>query len=114
LQGDEVDRDHRLDLRRACMQFDRNGRDRDVDDEGIDPEHELRGDDDREPLVKALHRVRDTSGICSRCRAVICPSGGLLNRVSSPLYKNISLPPSGKSSLQIRAIPPHKSNCAEK
>src|SRR6266850_8253533 len=29
------------------MQLDRDGRDRDVDDEGVDPEHELRGDDDR-------------------------------------------------------------------
>ncbi len=27
---------------------------------------------------RALHRVRDTSGICSRRRVVICPSGGLL------------------------------------
>jgi hypothetical protein len=39
---------------------------------------------------------------------VICPSGGLSTGVSSPLCKNISLHPSGKSSLQIRAIPPHK------
>jgi hypothetical protein len=38
---------------------------------------------------------------------VICPSGCFLNRVSIPLCKNISLHPSGKSSLQIRAIPPH-------
>jgi hypothetical protein len=30
---------------------------------------------------------------------VICPSGGLLTGVSSPLCKNISLHPSGKSSL---------------
>jgi hypothetical protein len=36
---------------------------------------------------------------------VICPSGIF---VSSPLCKNISLHPSGKSSLQIRAIPSHK------
>jgi hypothetical protein len=36
--------------------------------------------------------------------AVICPSGSF---VSSPLCKNISLHPSGKSSLQIRAIPSH-------
>jgi hypothetical protein len=40
--------------------------------------------------------------------SVICPSGCFLNRVSSPLCKNISLHPSGKSSLQIRAMPPHK------
>jgi hypothetical protein len=39
---------------------------------------------------------------------VICPSGGLLTGVSSPISKNISLHPSGKSSLQIRAIPPHQ------
>jgi hypothetical protein len=37
--------------------------------------------------------------------AVICPSGSF---VSSPLCKNISLHPSGKSSLQLRAIPPHQ------
>jgi hypothetical protein len=40
-----------------------------------------------------------------RAAVVICPSGIF---VSSPLCKNISLSPSGKSSLQIRAIPPHK------
>jgi hypothetical protein len=45
--------------------------------------------------------------ICSRRRLVICPSGVLLKGLSSPLCKNISLHPSGKSSLQIRAIPPH-------
>jgi hypothetical protein len=39
---------------------------------------------------------------------VICPSGGLLTGVSSPVCKNISLHPSGKSSLQIRPIPPHQ------
>src|ERR1700731_3857934 len=39
---------------------------------------------------------------------VICPSGAFLTGVSSPLCKNISLHPSGKSSLQIRAIPPHR------
>ena len=42
-------------------------------------------------------------------REVICPSGIF---VSSPLCKNISLHPSGKSSLQIRAIPPHKGRIA--
>jgi hypothetical protein len=45
--------------------------------------------------------------ICSRRRLVICPSGALMKILSSPLCKNISLHPSGKSSLQIRAIPPH-------
>ncbi len=43
-----------------------------------------------------------------KLREVICPSGGLLTGVSSPFCKNISLHPSGKSSLQIRAIPPHQ------
>ena len=43
--GDQVDRDHSLDLRGARVQFGRDRRDRDVDDEGIDPEHELRRDD---------------------------------------------------------------------
>jgi hypothetical protein len=45
---------------------------------------------------------------CSRRRPVICPSGLLLKGLSSPFCKNISLHPSGKSSLQIRAIPPHQ------
>src|ERR1700694_4565041 len=43
----------------------------------------------------------------TRPALVICPSGGLLTGLSSPLCKNISLHPSGKSSLQIRAIPSH-------
>jgi hypothetical protein len=47
-------------------------------------------------------------GICSRRRVVICPTGAYSKILSSPLCKNISLHPSGKSSLQIRAIPPHK------
>jgi|GEM_PF-3323911 hypothetical protein len=51
--------------------------------------------------------------ICSRRRLVICPTGVLLKILSSPLCKNISLHPSGKSSLQIRAIPPpHKGRIA--
>src|SRR5450432_3453321 len=37
---------------------------------------------------------------------VICPSGGLLKGVSTPFCKNISLHPSGKSSLQIRLSHP--------
>jgi hypothetical protein len=45
--------------------------------------------------------------ICSLRRLVICPSGVWMKRLSSPICKNISLHPSGKSSLQIRAIPPH-------
>ena len=38
---------------------------------------------------------------------VICPSGVVAIFLSIPLCKNISLHPSGKSSLQIRAVPPH-------
>jgi hypothetical protein len=38
---------------------------------------------------------------------VICPSGVVAIFLSSPLCKNISLHPSGKSSLQLRAIPSH-------
>ena len=45
------------------------------------------------------------SGTRAERALVICPSGIF---VSSPLCKNISLHPSGKSSLQIRGIPPHK------
>jgi hypothetical protein len=40
---------------------------------------------------------------------VICPSGIF---VSSPLCKNISLHPSGKSSLQIRAVSPTEGRIA--
>jgi hypothetical protein len=39
---------------------------------------------------------------------VICPSGVVAIFLSSPVCKNISLHPSGKSSLHIRAIPSHK------
>jgi hypothetical protein len=39
---------------------------------------------------------------------VICPTGARSKILSSPLCKNISLHPSGKSSLQVRAIPPHQ------
>jgi hypothetical protein len=38
---------------------------------------------------------------------LICPSGVISIFLSSPLCKNISLCSSGKSSLQIRAIPSH-------
>jgi hypothetical protein len=37
-----------------------------------------------------------------------CPTGKSAIWLSSPICKNISLHPSGKSSLQIRAIPPHQ------
>src|ERR1700730_18046310 len=40
--------------------------------------------------------------------ALICPTGKSVDRLSSPLCKNISLHPSGKSSLQILAIRPHQ------
>ncbi|MGX1359226.1 hypothetical protein AB7M46_004283 [Bradyrhizobium elkanii] len=46
--GDQVDRDHGLDLRRRRVQLRRDRRDRDVDDEGIDTEHELRRHHDRQ------------------------------------------------------------------
>src|ERR1700676_4296768 len=52
--------------------------------------------------------VRETPQGLVGMGAGICPSGCFLNRVSTPLCKNISLHPSGKSSLQLRAIPPHK------
>ena len=38
---------------------------------------------------------------------LICPTGCPAILMSSPICKNISLHPSGKSSLQIRAIPSH-------
>lgn len=55
--GDQIDGDHGLDLRGTRMQLDRDGRDRNVDDEGIDAEHELRGDDDRKhrPAARGIH-----------------------------------------------------------
>jgi hypothetical protein len=48
-----------------------------------------------------LISIRDTSGICSRCGVVICPSGGLLTGVSSPLCKNISVFTHPKSLLEL-------------
>jgi len=59
--GDQINRDHGLDLRRAGAQFDGDGRDRDVDNESVDAEHELGGDDDREhpPAPRGIHRVRN-------------------------------------------------------
>ena len=38
---------------------------------------------------------------------LICPTGCFANCLSSPFAKNISLSPSGKSSLQARPVPPH-------
>src|SRR5712664_4521560 len=52
----------------------------------------------------ALHRVRDTSGICSRRYQVICPSGRLLTGLSSLISdfpKNISVPTYPKSHLEL-------------
>src|SRR6266480_7988191 len=43
--------------------------------------------------------------MCCRRTQVICPSGVFWTRVSIPLCKNISLHPSGKSSLQL--LPSH-------
>jgi hypothetical protein len=56
--SNEIKRDHRFDLRRARMQFDRNRRDRDIDDEGIDAKHELRRDHDRKhpPAPRCVDR----------------------------------------------------------
>jgi hypothetical protein len=58
---------------------------------------------------RALHRVRDTSGICSRRRVVICPSGGFLTGLSSLISdfpKNISVPTPPKSPLELFASHP--------
>src|SRR6202023_3713541 len=45
--------------------------------------------------------IGDTGGICCRCHAVICPSGGLLTGVSSPFCKNISVFTPPKSLLEL-------------
>src|SRR5450631_433688 len=55
-----------------------------------------------------LHRIGEHVRNLLSPPRVICPSGVLSTGVSTPFCKNISLHPSGKSSLQIRAIPPHK------
>jgi hypothetical protein len=41
-------------------------------------------------------------------RLMICPTGKSVACVSSPLCKNISLNPTGKSLLQLRAVPPER------
>src|SRR6266581_1898877 len=64
---------------------------------------------------RALHRVRDTSGFCSRRRAVICPSGRLLTGVSSLISdfpKNISVPIHPKSDLELFASHPTEGRIA--
>ncbi|MGY4605459.1 hypothetical protein ACVW16_003871 [Bradyrhizobium sp. USDA 4474] len=59
--GDQIDRDDRFDLRRRGTKIHGDGRDRDVDDEGVDAEHELRGDDDRQhpPTAGRIDGLRD-------------------------------------------------------
>jgi hypothetical protein len=60
---------------------------------------------------RALHRVRDTSGICARRRQVICPSGGLSTGVSSLISdfpKNICLFTHPKSSLELTSSSPQR------
>jgi len=64
---------------------------------------------------RALHRVRDTSGICSRRRAVICPSGCLLTGLSSHFSgfpKNISVPTYPKSHLELSLSRPTEGRIA--
>jgi hypothetical protein len=52
---------------------------------------------------------RCSLGCEASCRPpVICPTGSLLRYVSSSFRKNISLNPSGKSSLQTRPVPSRK------
>jgi len=51
------------------------------------------------PRNDRLISIQDTSEMCSRRRVVICPSGGLLKGLSSPICKNISLPWSVETSL---------------
>jgi hypothetical protein len=58
----------------------------------------------RAPRNDGLIFIRDTSGICSRCRVVICPSGGFLTGLSSLISdfpKNISVPTHPKSPLEL-------------
>jgi len=46
--------------------------------------------------------------LAAQGEGVICPTGAPSKILSSGPAKNISLHPSGKSSLQIRAVPPHR------
>ena len=55
---------------------------------------------------RALHRVRDTSGICSRRYQVICPSGCFASSLISDFPKNISVPTHPKSDLELYASHP--------
>ncbi len=61
--------------------------------------------DDRLSSAKRRSTASGTREMCCRRTQVICPSGVFLTRVSIPLCKNISLHPSGKSSLQL--LPSH-------
>ena len=66
----------------------------------LDGEAERGGDRAHTGLSEHLYqRVVDASGICSRHRAVICPSGRF---VSSPVCKNISVSTHPKSLLELR------------
>jgi hypothetical protein len=61
------------------------------------------------PRNDGLISVRDASGICSRGRVVICPSGGFLTGLSSLISdfpKNISVPTHPKSHLELCASHP--------
>src|ERR1700682_5018115 len=66
------------------------------------------------PRNDGLISIRDTSGICSRCCPLICPSGGLLTRVSSPLCKNISVFVPPKSPLELLASHPTQGACHDR
>jgi hypothetical protein len=63
--------------------------------------------------VSKSHRVQANAGArryptfaFALVHGVICPTGCFVKPLSSPLRKNISLSPSGKSSLQARPVPP--------
>jgi hypothetical protein len=65
----------------------------------------------RAPRNDGLIFIRDTSGICSRCRVVICPSGGFLTGLSSLISdfpKNISVPTHPKSPLELFVSHPRR------
>jgi hypothetical protein len=64
---------------------------------------------DCSPIGFSAHFRAGSTGRMNDLPQVICPSGIF---VSSPLCKNISLHPSGKSSLQIRAVSPTEGRIA--
>jgi hypothetical protein len=70
----------------------------------------------RRPLLRRVLHARRPPALCLRplrlllkgcVKKLISSNGSSCFYPSSPICKNISLHPSGKSSLQIRAIPPH-------